>query len=105
MHATNINQVVGYLVLHEKIIDEGYSRHMLFQEDSDVPFFMAPQERVSTKFSKYDEPQLKDNTKDNFLGNLKSYCVYISVVKGKKVGELQYISRKNPISVTMTISK
>ena len=54
---------------------------MIFQEGGDVPFWMTPQERVATKFSQYDEPQLKDKTKDEFIGNLKSSGVGIYVLK------------------------
>ena len=56
MHSTKIKQEVGYLGMHEKIIETGDENHMLFQEGGDVPFWMTPQERVATKFSKYDVP-------------------------------------------------
>ena len=55
MHPTNSKQEVGYLGQHEKILEIGYKNHMLFQEGSNVPLWMAPQERVATKFSRYDE--------------------------------------------------
>ena len=68
---------------------------MLFQEGGDAPFWMNTQERVDTKFSQYDDPQLKDNKKAELLGNIKSAGVDVSVVNGKRLGELQDISRKN----------
>ena len=95
MHPTKMKQEVGYLFLHEKIIELGDQKHMLLQEGGDVPLWMTPQDHVATYFSQYDEPQLKDKTKTELLGNLQSAGVDISVVKEKRVGELQYISRKN----------
>ena len=77
---------------------------MVFQEVGGVPLWMTPQERVATKFSQYDEPQLKDNTKAELLGNLKSSGVYISLLKGKSVDEMQEISHKI-ISVTKRTRK
>ena len=55
---------------------------------------MKPKERVDKKFSQFEEPQLKDNTKAKLLSNLKSAGVDIHVVKGNKVGDLQDISHK-----------
>ena len=78
---------------------------MLLQDGSDVPLWMTPQERGSNKFSQYDDKSLKDNKKDELIGNIKSTGIYISVVKGKRVGDLQDISRDNYISVTNIISK
>ena len=78
---------------------------MVFQEGSDVPLWMTPQERVATKFSQYNEPQLKDKTKAYLLGNIKSYGVDISVVKEERVGGMQDISRKKMISVTKRMGK
>ena len=49
---------------------------------------MNPQERVSTKFGHYNDMSLKDNTKSELLGKIKSTGVGISVMKGKKVGGL-----------------
>ena len=68
---------------------------MVFHEGSNVSFWITPQQLVVTKFSQCDDPQLKDKTKTELLGNLQSAGVDISVVKEKRVGELQYISRKN----------
>ena len=42
MHTTNINQEVGYLVPHEKIIEVRDEKHMIFQEVGDVPFWLNP---------------------------------------------------------------
>ena len=55
VHLKQINQEVGYLVLHEIIIAVGDENHMVFQEGSDSSLWMTPQERVATKFSQYDE--------------------------------------------------
>ena len=49
MHPKNINQEVGYLGLHGPIIDVGYYKHILFQEGVNVPFYMTPQDLVSTR--------------------------------------------------------
>ena len=57
---------------------------MVFQDGGNEPLWMTPQERVSTKFSQYDEMQLKDKTKAELLGNLKISGMDISVVKGKQ---------------------
>ena len=64
---------------------------MLFQEGGNVPLWMNPQERVDTKLSQYDEPQLKYNTKIGLLINIKSAGVDIYVVEGNRVGDLQDI--------------
>ena len=45
---------------------------------------MTPHEPVATKFSRYDEMSLKDNTKAEFLGNLKSAVLDMPVVKEKR---------------------
>ena len=66
---------------------------MLFKDVGVVPFCMTTQEHLTTKFSQYDGPQLKDNTKVELLGNLKRYGLDISLVKGKSVGDMQDISR------------
>ena len=105
MHPTNVNQGVGYLVPHELIIEVGDDNHMLFQEGGNVSFWMNPQERVYTKPIQYDEPCLKDKTNYELIGDLKSACVEISLVKGKRVGDTHYISHKSYISVTKIISK
>ena len=55
MHQTKIKQEVGYLGLHEKIIEVQDDNHMVFQDGGNEPLWMTPQERVSTKFSQYDE--------------------------------------------------
>ena len=51
MHPTNIKQEVGCLGPHEQIIEVGDENHMVFQEGSNVIFWIAPQERVEMKFS------------------------------------------------------
>ena len=78
---------------------------MLLKDSNNVPLCMTSQESVVTKFSQYDEPQLKDKTKAELLGDIKSDCVDISIVKGNRVGEMHYIFHKNPISVTNRIMK
>ena len=60
---------------------------------------------MDTKFSHYNEPQLKDKTKDELLGNIKSAGMYMSAVMGKRVGKLQDIPRENSVYVTKRISK
>ena len=65
------------------MIEVGDDNHMLFQEVSDVTFWITSKERVVTKLSQYDELQLKYNTKSDILVNLKIYGLDISVVKGK----------------------
>ena len=92
MHPTNIQHDYGYLGPHEQILEVGDEHNVVFQQGSDVPFCMTPQQRVSTKFSHYDELSLKDNTKSDLFGNLKSAGMNMSVVKGDMVGELQNIS-------------
>ena len=64
---------------------------MAFQLGGGVTFWMDPQERIDTPFSHYDELQLKEKTKAELIGNIKSSGVDISVVKGERVGELQNI--------------
>ena len=90
---------------HDQIIGVGDDNHMLFQQEDNLPLWMTPQERLAKKFSQYDELQLEDNTKDELLGNLRNAGVYISVVSGKRVGDLQDIYHKNLISVTNIIRK
>ena len=94
MHPTNIEQEVRCLGLHEQIIEVGDENNLLLQEGVDVPLCINTQNCVSTNFIQYDQLQLKDNTKAQLLGNLKSSGVDISVVNGKRVGEMQDISRK-----------
>ena len=67
---TNIKQKVGCLVPHEHILEVCDEQHMIFQEGDDVTFWITPQERIVTKFSQCDDPQLKDKTKADFLGGL-----------------------------------
>ena len=102
---TNIKQEVGCLGPHEKILEVGDENNMLYQEGGNVPIWMTPQERVATKFSQCDELQLKNNTKAQLLGNIKSSGVDISVVKEKRVGDLQDIPCKILISVKNIIRK
>ena len=66
---------------------------MVFQEGRNGPFWMTPKQHVTMKFSQYDEPSLKYNTKYELLGDIKISMVGMYVVKGKKVGDLQGISR------------
>ena len=73
---------------------------MEFQGGGDVIFWMTPQERADMKFSQYDNPSLKDKTKDESLGNIKTSDVDVSVVKWNMVCELQVISCENSIYVT-----
>ena len=70
MQQKNTKQEVCYFGPHEKIIEVGDQKNMLFQECGDVLLQMTPQENLATKFSQHDEPQLKYNTKDDLLGNL-----------------------------------
>ena len=58
---------------------------MVFQEVGDVPLCITPKQCVVTKFSQGDEPQLKDKTNAELLGNIKSSRVDISIVKQKRV--------------------
>ena len=78
---------------------------MVLQEGGDVPLWITTQERVVTKFSQCDDPQLKYKTKSELLGNIKSAGVGITVVKGKRVGQLQDIDHKTFIPVTNRIKK
>ena len=64
---------------------------------------MNTQESTATKFCQYDEPYLQDKKKYELLCNLKSADVGISVVKGKRVGDLHDISCKKLITVTKRI--
>ena len=66
---------------------------------------MTPHEPIATKFSRYDEISLKDNTKADFLGNLEIAVLDMPVVKEKRAGEMQDIFRENLITVTKIISK
>ena len=43
MHLKKINQEVGYLGPHEKILEVGDETHMVFQEGGDVTFWMNQQ--------------------------------------------------------------
>ena len=56
MNPTKIKREVGYLVPHEKIIEVRYDQNMVFQEGSDVPFWMTTQEHIATNFNQYAEP-------------------------------------------------
>ena len=105
IHPTKIKQEVGYLCLYKIIIEVGNGQHMVFQEGSDVPFCMTPQERVAAKFIQYDEAQLKDKTKAELSVNIKSAGMDISVVKKNRLGKMQGISREKIISVTTRIRK
>ena len=55
MQPTKINQEVGYLVLHEQILDIGDENHMVFQEVGDVPLCITPQDRLVTDFIQCDD--------------------------------------------------
>ena len=79
--------------------------NIVFQEGINVLFCMTPQERVATKFSQYDELQLKDNTKSELLGNTKISGVGISLVKEDRVGELQDVAHKKSVFITNRIRK
>ena len=67
---------------------------MALQDDGDVPFWITPQEHVVTNFSQCYEPQLKDKTEAGLIGNIKSAGIDISILKGKRVGQLQDISHE-----------
>ena len=97
MHPKNINQNFGYLGPYDRIIEVGDDNHMVFQEGGDVIFWIDPQERVDMKFSQFGDLQLKQNTKSELLGNLKSAGVDISIVKVEMLGQLQYITHQNDI--------
>ena len=86
MHPTTINQEVGCLGPHGRIIEVWYEQHMVFQEGDDAPFCITPQDCTVKNFIQCDDTQLKDKTKAQLLGNIKSAGVDISVVKGKMVG-------------------
>ena len=62
MHPTKIKQNFGFLDPHEQMLEVGDEQHMEFQEGGNGPFWMTPQERISTKFSHYYELSLKDKT-------------------------------------------
>ena len=98
MHATKIKQKVGNLGPHEKILEVGDDNHMLSQEGSDAPLWMNPQDRVSKKFSQYDEPQFKDKTKSELLGNLRIAGVDIYLEKEKRTVSMR---RKERVKVYM----
>ena len=97
---TKMKEEVGYLGHHYKIPEVGDEKHILFQDGADVPLRMTPQEHLATKFSQYDDPQLKYKAEDELLGNLKSDGVDIYIMKWKRVGELQDSSLKNYNYVT-----
>ena len=78
---------------------------MALQDDGDVPFWITPQERVVTKFSQCYEPQLKDKTEAELIGDIKSAGIDISIVKGNRVGQLQDVSHEKTIYVTKRIMK
>ena len=82
MQPENIKHEVGYLGPHDRIIEVGDDKNMVFQEGSDVPFWMTPQDHIDKTFSWYDDTQLRYNTKDYLISHLKSAGVDISVVKG-----------------------
>ena len=58
MQTIKINQEVGHLGLHEKIIGVGDEHHMVLQEGGFGPFWTTPQECTTTKFRKYDKLSL-----------------------------------------------
>ena len=68
---------------------------MVLQEGGNVPLCITPQERVVMKFSQCDEPLVKDKTYDELLNNLKIIGMGISIVKGKRLDYMQYITHKN----------
>ena len=103
MHPINIKQNFGYLGPYEKIIEVGDDHNMVFQGGGNGPSNMTPQERIVTKFSQYDELILKYKTKSYLLGNRKISGVDISVVKGNRVGDLQYFYHEILISVAKII--
>ena len=88
IHPTNTKHNFGYLGLHDQIIEVWNENNMAFQGGSNGPLFMTPQYSVSTKCSYYDDKSLIDKTKAGFLGNINSSNVNMSVVKGKRVGEM-----------------
>ena len=50
MHPTNIKQKIGYLGLHERILEVGDDKHMVFQEGGNVPLWVNPQDPLGTNF-------------------------------------------------------
>ena len=50
MHPTNIKQKIGYLGLHERILEVGDDKHMVFQEGGNVPLWVNPQDTLGTNF-------------------------------------------------------
>ena len=105
MQLKNINKEVGYLGPNERIIYVRDDQNMVLQEDRNVPFWMTPQERISTKFSQYDNMQLKDKTNDKLLGIIKIAGVDSSVVEENRVGQMQDIDLKNYIYAIKIIRK
>ena len=99
------SQILVTLAHMRKFLRYGDEKRMVFQEGVSGPFWMTPQDYVSTKSGQCDDPSLKDKTKDKLLGNLKRDVKNISVVKGERVGELQDITREILISVTKILSK
>ena len=73
----------------------GDYNYVFFQQGGDVSLWTTPQERISTKFSQYDKPWLNYKNKAKLLVNLKSAGVDIYLVKRRRAGDLQYVSRKN----------
>ena len=66
----------------------GDEQHMVLQEGGNVSLWIAPQEGIVTKVIQCYDMQVKDKTKNEVIGNLKSAGVDSSVVKGKMVGYL-----------------
>ena len=78
---------------------------MVLLQGGDLPFWITSQERLDTKFSQYDEMQLKDKKNAELISNIESADVDISVFKGNRVGDLQDIYCKKYISVKKIIRK
>ena len=66
---------------------------------------MTPQEHVATKFSHYNELSLKYKTQAELPVNLKISSIYMSVVKGKRVGDIRDNGHENLISLRKITSK
>ena len=61
IHPTNTNKEVSYLGPHELILEVGYDNNMVFQEGSDVPFWITPLDYIATKLSHYVVGVVVDN--------------------------------------------
>ena len=56
MNPKNIKQEVGYLGLHERILEVGNGQDMVIQEGGNVPLWVTPQGDIAMNFGEYGEP-------------------------------------------------